>query len=211
MSNEPTSDKPRQYRQRLRAEKEQQTRERITRAAVKLHGSVGPARTTVSGVAAEAGVQRATVYRHFPDEEALFAACSAHYWAQHPFPDIAAWSAIRDPAQRLRQGLADFYAFYEENEAMLEKTSRDAGLVPAMAAPRDAFLGFLDAARGVLLSGRPERGVAARRRAEAAVGHALLFPTWQSLIRLQGLGNTEAVAMMAGMVEAAGAVKVAKK
>jgi AcrR family transcriptional regulator len=210
MSNEPTSDKPRRYRQRLRAEKEQQTRERITRAAVKLHGSVGPARTTVSGIAAEAGVQRATVYRHFPDEETLFAACSAHYWARHPFPDIEAWSAIRDPAQRLRQGLADFYAFYDENEAMLAKTSRDAELVPAMAAPRAAFMGFLDAAREVLLSGRPERG-APRRRTEAAVGHALLFSTWQSLVRLQGLRNSVAVAVMAGMVEAAGAVKVAKK
>jgi len=210
MSNEPTSDKPRRYRQRLRAEKEQQTRERITRAAVNLHGSVGPARTTVSGIAAEAGVQRATVYRHFPDEGTLFAACSAHYWARHPFPDIGAWSAIRDPVQRLRQGLADFYAFYEENEAMLETTSRDAELVPAMAAPRAAFMGFLAAAREALVSGRPERG-APRRRTEAAVGHALLFPTWQSLVRLQGLRNAEAVAVMAGMVEAAGAVKVAKK
>ncbi|MEJ7876571.1 MAG: helix-turn-helix domain-containing protein [Solirubrobacterales bacterium] len=207
MSNESSSGTPRQYRKRLRADNEQQTRERITRAAVKLHGSIGPARTTVSGVAAEAGVQRATVYRHFPDEEALFVACSAHYWARHPFPDIAAWSAIGDPAQRLRRGLREFYAFYEETEAMLEATSRDAALVPAMAATRDAFVGFLDAARGVLLSGRPERR-AARRRTEAAIGHALLFPTWQSLVRLQGLRNSEAVAVMAGMVEAAGAVKV---
>src|SRR5687767_6704618 len=92
----------RRYRKRLRAEQEQRTRERITKAAVKLHGSVGPARTTVSGVAREAGVQRATVYRHFPDEASLFAACTAHYWAANPVPDPGAWSSISDPAGRLR-------------------------------------------------------------------------------------------------------------
>jgi AcrR family transcriptional regulator len=201
--------KKREYRKKARAEQEEATRERITEAAVKLHGSVGPARTTVSGVAREAGVQRATVYRHFPDEESLFAACSAHYWSQHALPDVEAWKPVRDPKERLRGALAGIYDFYAENEAMLEKTSRDRDLVPAMAAPAQAFLAMLDYARSVLMQGRRERG-GARRRVEAAIGHALFFPTWQSLARAQGLGNAEAAAVMAGMAEAAGASRPAR-
>src|SRR5688572_15817102 len=176
----------RTYRKRVRAEQEEATRERITEAAVKLHGSIGPARTTVSGVAREAGVQRATVYRHFPDERSLFAACSAHYWSNHPLPDIESWKAIRDRGERLRQGLAGFYAFYADNREMLEKTGRDAHLVAAMSAPREAFFGFIEAAAAILMAGRPERG-AARRRTSAAVAHAFQFGTWQSLTSMQGL------------------------
>ena len=197
----------RAYRKRVRAEQEEATRERITEAAVRLHGSIGPARTTVSGVAQEAGVQRATVYRHFPDEASLFAACSAHYWSSHPLPDVESWKAIRDRGERLRQGLSEFYAFYEQNEAMLEKTSQDSHLVPAMEAPRAAFFAFLDYAKSILMTGRSERG-AARKRTAAALGHALLFPTWQSLRRLQGLSNAEAVAVVVAMVEGAGAARV---
>ena len=206
MASESTETKERTYRKRLRAEQEEATRERITEAAVKLHGSVGPARTTVSGVAQEAGVQRATVYRHFPDEESLFAACSAHYWSRHPLPDVEAWKAVRDPKERLRRALADFYEFYAETEAMLEKTTRDRDLVPAMAAPAEAFLAVLDYARSVIMTGRRERG-AARRRVEAAIGHALFFPTWQSLRRAQGLSNAEAVAVVVAMVEGAGSAR----
>ena len=132
MANETKSAKSRTYRKRVRAEQEEATRERITAAAVKLHGSIGPAKTTVSALAEEAGVQRATVYRHFPDEVALFAACTAHYWARHPRPEIESWKAISDRGERLRHGLSDFYAFFSENEAMLEKTGRDAHMVPAM-------------------------------------------------------------------------------
>ena len=206
MANETKSAKSRTYRKRVRAEQEEATRERITAAAVKLHGSIGPAKTTVSALAEEAGVQRATVYRHFPDEVALFAACTAHYWARHPRPDIESWKAISDRGERLRHGSSDFYAFFSQNEAMLEKTGRDAHLVPAMNAPREAFGGFLEAAAGVLMTGRPERG-AARRRTSAAVSHALLFATWQSLTRMQGLSNAEAVAVMAAMVEGAGSAR----
>ena len=206
MTNETKSATSRTYKKRVRAEQEEATRERITEAAVKLHGSIGPARTTVSGVAEEAGVQRATVYRHFPDEVALFAACTAHYWARNPLPDIESWKEIRDRGERLRHGIADFYEFYSQNEPMLEKTGRDAHLVPAMDAPRQAIFAFLDAAAGILMKGRPERG-AARRRTAAAVSHALLFATWQSLVRAQGLSNAEAAAVMVAMVEGAGSAR----
>ena len=203
MSSETSTAGSRAYRKRRRAELERRTRERITEAAVKLHGTVGPARTTVSGIAAEAGVQRATVYRHFPDEASLFKACSAHYWAGHPPPDPAQWVAMTDPGARLRRALADLYALYADTEPMLERTGRDAPLVDAMAEPVAAFLGYLNAVSEILLRGRRERG-AARRRVQAALGHALVFPTWQSLTRNQGLTNDEAVAVMAAMVEAAG-------
>ena len=206
MANETKSAKSRTYRKRVRAEQEEATRERITAAAVKLHGTIGPAKTTVSALAEEAGVQRATVYRHFPDEVALFAACTAHYWTSHPLPDIESWKAITDRGERLRHALANFYAFYTENEAMLEKTSRDAHLVEAMNEPREAFRGFVEAAAGILMAGRPERG-AARRRTSAAVAHALSFQTWQSLTSTQGLSNAEAVAVMVAMVEGAGSAR----
>jgi AcrR family transcriptional regulator len=209
MPNERGRTAARKYRKRRRAEQERQTRERITEAAVRLHGTVGPARTTVSGVAKEAGVQRATVYRHFPDEMSLFAACSAHYWAANPKPDPAAWSAISDPDARLKHALGEMYALFHRTEGMLEKTSRDAPLVSAMAKPVAEFRGYLAGATAALVAGRPERG-AARRRVQAAIGHALSFPTWHSLVRQQGLDEADAVAVMAALVGCAGGARPAK-
>ena len=208
MATESKETTSRRYRKRRRAEQERRTRERITEAAVKLHGSVGPAQTTVSGVAKEAGVQRATVYRHFPDEESLFAACSAHFWEANPLPDPAAWSAISDPALRLRTALGEIYALFGRTEEMLDKTIRDAPRVPAMAGASAAFLAYLEAVVDALLAGRPERG-RARGRVRSAIGHAVSFPTCQSLVREQELTEAEAVALMAAMVEAAGGVRAA--
>src|SRR5438034_9663481 len=91
------TDQKRPYRMKRRAELEERTRRRITESAVALHGTVGPARTSISAVAERAGVRRSTVYRHFPDEPALFAACSAHWRAANPRPDLERWSAIEDP------------------------------------------------------------------------------------------------------------------
>lgn len=210
MGNERGKAGARRYRKRHRAEQERRTRERITEAAVRLHGTVGPARTTVSGVAREAGVQRATVYRHFPDEESLFAACTAHYWASNPMPDPGAWSTISDSGARLRRALGEIYALFRRTEGMLEKTSRDAPLAGAMARSVAEFRGYLNAAATAIVAGRPERG-AARRRVQAAVGHAVSFPTWQSLVRQQGLDDAEAVAVMAALVESAGGARPAKR
>jgi AcrR family transcriptional regulator len=209
MSGKHGKSRPRTYRKRWRAEQERRTRERITEAAVRLHGTLGPARTTVSGVAREAGVQRATVYRHFPDEASLFAACTAHYWATNPMPDPGAWSSIADPEARLRHALGEMYAFFRRTEGMLEKTSRDAPMVEAMARPVAEFRDYLNAAAAAIIAGRPERGEA-RRRVKAAVGHAVAFPTWQSLVRQQALEDTEAVAVMAALVESAGGARPAK-
>ena len=195
------TDQKRQYQMRRRAELEAQTRLRITESAMELHGSVGPSRTSISAVAERAGVRRSTVYRHFPDEAALFAACSGHWMQLNPAPDIGAWAAVGDPAERLADGLTELYAYYERNERMLANLHRDEETVPLIGELFGAFHGFLDAARDVLLRGRRERG-AARDRARAAIGHAVAFATWRSLVREQGLSDTEAAGLMRELVEA---------
>jgi AcrR family transcriptional regulator len=203
MSNQSSTAARRAYRKRRRAEQEEETRLRITEAAVDLHGSVGPARTTISAVADRAGVQRATVYRHFPDEEALFAACSSHWLARHPLPDIGDWAAVDDPGERPRRALTELYGWYGRGDCMLERTTRDASLVPAMRAPMERRAAWLEAAADAIVQGRAERG-ARRRRIRGAVGHALSFETWRSLVRDQGLSEPEAVELMAGLIAVAG-------
>jgi AcrR family transcriptional regulator len=184
----------RRYEKRRRAEREAETRLRITEAAVRLHGTVGPARTTVSAIADEAGVQRATVYRHFPDEDAVFEACSSHWIAQNPPPDPIRWAAVDDPSERLRTALAELYAYYERTAYMLENNTRDVAVVPALRPSMEQFEAYLDAARDVLLRGRRERG-GARRRLRGAIGHALSFEAWRSLVR-QGVSRRDAVELM---------------
>ena len=202
MSTEAAIAETRRYRKRLRAEQEQQTRQAITEAAVKLHGTLGPARTTVSAIAEEAGVQRATVYRHFPDEPSLFQACSGHYMAMHPPPDPARWMEIADPAKRLREALADVYGWWDETEDMMSRVIRDAPLVESLSVQTRARLAFFDEMAGILMRGRGLRGKR-RARVQAAIRHALALSTWQSLVRDQALTNEDAVELMAGMVERA--------
>jgi AcrR family transcriptional regulator len=194
---------PRVYRKRRRAEQEAATRLAITEAAVRLHGTVGPARTTIQGVAAEAGVQRATVYRHFPDLESLFMSCSAHWASLNPPPDPTSWNAISDPDERLRQALTELYTWYEWAEPMLTNVFRDAPLVPATARAGETFEHRFKALHAALMRGRRARG-RARVRTAAAIGHALEFMTWRSLTRGQGLETDEAVGLMIALVAAAG-------
>jgi AcrR family transcriptional regulator len=200
MSTKAPERSKRRYRKRQRATQEEETRRRITEATVELHGSVGPARTTVSAIAERAGVQRATVYRHFPDEPALFTACSSHWLAAHPLPDLKCWSAIRDPEERLQVALRELYSWFERGEYMLEKTTRDAPVVAALQPAMAASAKWFEAAADVLMRGRERRG-ARRRRTRAAVGHALAFATWRSLAREQGLAQAEAVELMCELVE----------
>jgi AcrR family transcriptional regulator len=193
------SDKKRQYRMKARAEQEAETRLRITESAVDLHGTLGPAHTSVSTVAERAGVRRSTVYRHFPDERALFGACSAHWAGQNPPPDLTAWAAIADPAERLDAALAELYAYYRRTEGMLDKLLRDAPVVPIVDELMGAFRAMLGEATDVLIKGRSLRGKA-RDRARAAIGHALAFRTWQDLTRTQGLDDEAAAALMSRLV-----------
>ncbi len=191
---------PRPYRKRKRAVSELETRKRITEAAVALHQTVGPARTSVKAIAERAGVDRATVYRHFPDEQALFSACTSHYYARHPMPDPGRWAAITGADERLRAALADLYTWYGETEEMLATGIRDMEHVPAES--RDAFVGYFQTVHAVLMAGRRGRG-RTRLRIAATIGHAIDFHTWRSLVREQQLRGDEAITLMAATVDAA--------
>ena len=180
-----------------RAELEEQTRLRITEAAMELHGSVGPAHTSVTAVAERAGVRRSTVYRHFPDEAALFGACSAHWGAANPPPDVGRWAAIEDPDERLGSGLGELYGYYRSTEAMMANLLRDEHAVPVVGELFRPYHGLLAAAADVLMAGRRRR-----RATRAAIGHALAFATWRSLAREQGLSDAEAARLMRGLVAA---------
>jgi AcrR family transcriptional regulator len=203
---EPTAKATRKYEKRRRAESEEETRRRITVAAMKLHGTLGPARTTIKSVAIEAGVQRATVYRHFPDLERLFIACSTHWSSLNPPPDPETWTQIPDPDVRLREGLSQLYAWYGWAEPMITKVLRDAPSVPAMNGPVQAFGRQMLALHGALMSGRNPTP-AASRRVNAAIGHATAYSTWNSLVRQHGLAPPEAVELMSELVSVASSGK----
>jgi AcrR family transcriptional regulator len=194
-------DQTRPYRMKRRAETQQQTALRITESAIALHGTVGPARTSISAVAAHAGVRRSTVYRHFPDEAALFDACTAHWAAANPPPDLAAWATIRDPDERLRLALGELYAFYRRTAPMLGNLFRDETTVPLVQERFAAFRGYFTAVRVTLMAGRKLRG-ATRRRTQAAIGHATSFSTWKSLVEEQQLDDAEAVKLAHAFVAA---------
>lgn len=196
------SDRKRKYEKKRRAEAEAQTRLRITESAVELHGTLGPARTSMSAVAEHAGVRRSTLYRHFPDERALFGACSTHWAAANPPPDISRWASIEDPGERLEAALAELYAYYRDTEEMLDKLFRDAPIVPVVDELMDAFRAFMAEAAKVLIRGRGVRGNAARRT-RAAIGHALGFRTWQDLTGAQGLDDEQSADVMSRLVAAA--------
>lgn len=196
------SEQKRKYEKKRRAEAEAQTRLRITESAVELHGSLGPARTTMSAVAEHAGVRRSTLYRHFPDERALFGACSAHWAEANPLPDISRWAAIDDPDERLAVALEEMYGYYRRAGDMLDKLLRDEGAVPVVAELFAPFHQFLAMGTEILARGRGLRGNAAKRT-RAAIGHALAFRTWQDLTGAQGLSDRQAVELMSALVAAA--------
>jgi AcrR family transcriptional regulator len=195
------SDGKRKYEKKRRAEAEAQTRLRITESAVELHGTLGPAQTTMSAVADHAGVRRSTLYRHFPDERALFGACSAHWTENNPPPDISRWEQIEDPEERLAQALGEMYNYYRRAGGMIDKLLRDENAVPVVAEKFAAYHQFLAIAGEILTRGRGLRGNAAKRT-RAAIGHALAFRTWQDLTEAQGLDNREAAELMSALVAA---------
>ena len=191
----------RKYELKKRADQMGETRRRITEAAIELHGSLGPSRTTMSAVAERAGVERRTLYRHFPNEADLFEACSTHYFAANPWPDLGDWRAIRDPRERLERALDELYAYYERTEPMFSNVLRDAEVVDFARDAVTPLANYLDEAAEVLLAGRQARG---RRRqlVNGALRHALAFSTWRSL-STNGIGRPEAAKLTTALVEAA--------
>jgi AcrR family transcriptional regulator len=185
----------RTYRLKRRAERVAETRRRIVEATVELHTSVGPARTTISDIAELAGVQRHTVYGHFGDQRELFGACSAHWAALHPFPDPAHWASVDDPEQRLRKALRAVYDWYEQVEHDVAIFERDAKV-------HDVTADFVARRQQRMLALRD--GLAEvwprRKLVRAAIGHALEFETWRSLVREQQLTQKQAVDAMLSFV-----------
>jgi AcrR family transcriptional regulator len=190
--------KQRAYRKVKRAEDEQRTRSRIVDAAEALHCELGPARTTVSAIAQRADVTRATVYRHFPDDESLFLACSGQWLSRQRLPDPDVWDVHDDPFAVLRSGLTEIYRYYRGGEPMLTAVLRDAEVVPRRI--REARV-----ARELEWRNRLTRSMPGGRRktVQAAVAHATSFSTWRSLCIDLGLTNASAVDLMVGMSQAA--------
>lgn len=193
----------RTYELKRRAEQVEETRQRIVEAAIELHGTVGPARTSVSAIAERAGVQRQTYYRHFPDQRSLFLSCSGLYMERNPMPDPAAWRAIADPEARLRVGLAELYAYYADNEQMLDRVLRDAEIddllheiIETAVAPKLAEL--RDALADGLHRGSDPALVA------AALDLALDFGTWRLLTRRSGLSHEQAVELAVAQLRCPG-------
>lgn len=184
------------YELKRRADAMAATRRRITEAAVALHESVGPARTSVSEIARRAGVDRVTVYRHFPDEAVLFRACSQHYAASHPLPDPAQWAELADARERLRSALAAIYGYYERIETLLANVTRDAEHMPAVRAAGAYRRQWLAEVEQGLAKGWEGN----LQQVGHAIGLALDFRTWQTLVRKRGLSTRQAIRLMLAMV-----------
>ena len=193
----------RPYRQTRRAEQTAATRRKIVEAAVELHSTVGPAATSLSAVANEAGVSRPTLYSHFPDESALFRACTLHNIAQDPPPDPTAWTKIDNASDRLRAALRELYAHYARNQDMLDNVFRDMHIVESM---REFNLPLVEQSFAqmteILTAAYEDPPRSASQRA-ALVAVAISFDTWKTMTQSRGLDGQEALELMARAVEAA--------
>lgn len=182
----------RPYRLGKRADKQEETRQRIVEAAVELHSTLGPAQTTVAQIAERAGVQRHTYYAHFPEERDLFLACSGHALARDPLPDVAAWGALPPGRERIRRGLEALYGWYARNAEMAACVIRDAehhALTREITELR--MMPTFVAAHETLGEGLGDR-------ARALLGVALDFACWRSLGATHDA--TQAAALMSDAV-----------
>jgi AcrR family transcriptional regulator len=186
----------RKYEMKQRAERQRETRRRIVEATVELHRTLGPANTTVSEIARRAGVNRLTVYNHFPDATDLLRACSRSWTEHHPAPDPTPWAQIGDPLERLGTALTELYGFYARTEPMRANVLRDAQTMPELAALLEgSVMPYLEALRDLLAEGwevRTER----RKHLLATLKLAIDFHTWRSLERGSGLSRKDAVETM---------------
>lgn len=179
----------RKYTKRRRAEQEADTRRRIVTATAELHGERGPRNTSVSAIAERAGVQRLTVYRHFPDDHALFRACTAHWLQANPPPDPADWSRVSGAVQITRTALVALYAYFRRTSRMWRLVYRDRDEVPAVQGPLLEFEQYLDGIREDLIAAwAPKRRDA--RALRVVLGHTLKYSSWQSF-DAEGLSDNE--------------------
>ena len=196
------------YKLKRRAERQEETRLRIARAAVELHQTVGPSKTTMRALAEEAGVSRPTIYSHFPNELSLFKACSSLDLSENPPPDPNPWAKIADPEERLRSALTEVYAYYLRRERIMYNVLRDAqGDAEVNANMREVLkplFAHWERMKEILATAwevseeRPQQQLL-----RGAIGVALDFQTWRTMVRGQGLTDEQAIELMVGMVRCA--------
>lgn len=189
----------RKYNMKRRAEQQNKTRQRIVEATVELHETIGM-HTSISAIAKKAGVQRLTVYKHFPDEQALLSACSEHFMANNPPPDPTSWTHLADPEERLRVALSEVYAYHRRTEPMLSNVFRAAPEKPFLFELAQPYLQLWERMRYVIAA---SWGVQAQQPVLllAALAHALDLQTWRSLVQQQGLTDKQAVELMVQLVQ----------
>lgn len=186
-------DKKRSYRMRERARSQEETRLKIVEATMHLHEEIGARATTISAIAERSGVQRLTVYRHFPDEAAVFRACTSHWLSLNPPPNPESWAEIAGARERFRTALAAFYDYFSRTRRMWTKSYEDVAHVPALQPPMAEFAAYLDGVCKDLVAGfvdHPDKEIIA-----ATIRHALQFLTWSDL-EDQGLDDAEKLAVV---------------
>ena len=188
------------YELKRRAERQQETHQRIVETAVELHRTYGPAQTTITDIAKRAGVERKTVYNHFPDELSLFKACSAHHRALNPLPDPESWKPIPDSEEQLRRALAEVYAYYRRNEQMIANVTRDAQANPNVRRVLEPRVKHQERMRDVLAAGWEQGDGQRHKLLYGALWMSLDFQTWHTLVRQQGFEDEEVIELMVGMV-----------
>jgi AcrR family transcriptional regulator len=196
------------YELKKRAERQEQTRLRIARAALELHETVGPALTTRSAIAQRAGVTRPTVYSHFPDDLSLGKACSSLDLSENPLPDPVRWEEISDPEERLRSALSDLYSYFHRREQLWANVLRDQELLYSNDDPEaleaDAeimgpiHLHWEQMKETIAAGWGPSEGIP--QLLLGAIGFALDFQAWRAMVRTQGLSDEQAIELMVGMV-----------
>ncbi len=184
----------RTYTLKRRAEQQAETRQRLVEAAVELHGTVGPASTTVSMIAEKAGVQRNTFYAHFPDEWSLVMACSGHVVENDPLPEAESWEALKTPEERLNTGLRAIYDWYARHADLMACVLRDAEHHELTRKITDYRFGPPMARYAEVL------GAKLKSKQQALLALALSFHTWRTLTRDAGLRQADAVKVMTGAI-----------
>ena len=195
------------YELKRRAERQHQTHQKIIETAVELHTTYGPEHTTITDIARRAGVERKTVYNHFPDEFSLLKACSAHHRALNPPPDPEPWKLIPDPEEQLRRALAEVYAFYRRNEQLLANVTRDAQANPNVRRVLEPRVKHQERMRDALAAGFLEQGGGGggegqqrHKLLQGALWMGLEFQTWHTLVRQQRFEDEEVIELMVGTV-----------
>jgi AcrR family transcriptional regulator len=188
------------YKLKKRAERQEGTRLQIVRATLQLHETVGSTAATISAIAEKAGVSRPTVYNHFPDGlESLGRACSELELSENPLPDPERWAKIADPQERLRSALAELYAYFRRREGLWANIVRDAELVD-MGEELKPIIAHWERMQETLAAGWESPNGTSEPLLVGAIGLALDFKTWRTMVRQQGLSDAQAVEVMAKMV-----------